>query len=103
MAERFNSDSTETFTATDGTEGWLGRAPTQEELAKDSRKQAEANESMRNQIAAREEKLGIAQPPTKELIDSLQSEFDVIEPETHEEKKPDTDEVIAELRELFKN
>lgn len=103
MVERFNSPDTGTYTAPDGTEGWLGHVPTPKELNEDNRKQAEANESMKNQIDARQEKLGIKQPQIKELIDSLMTDFDIVEPETPEEKKPDTDEIIAGLRELFKN
>lgn len=103
MAEIFNSDDTEMFTASDGTEGWLGHAPTQEQLEEESRKQAESNESMQAQIKERQEKSVVKQPDTKELIDTLRGDFEKKAARPKEIQKPDTDEVISELREIFKD
>ncbi|KKS07259.1 hypothetical protein A3K01_01290 [candidate division WWE3 bacterium RIFOXYD1_FULL_43_17] len=103
MKERFNSGSDETYIASDGTGGWLDHVPTQEEVEEDHRKQEEANRSMNAQIEARQEELGIKQPVGREWIDSLRSDFDIVEPEKPGDKETNPDEVVADLRELFKN
>jgi len=95
----------ETYTAIDGTEGWLGHAPTIEELKVHDGEQAKANEKMAVAIAAREAKnkpINIVhredankseQPGTAELITSLRGSLE-----------NDTDSVVKDLREgLDKN
>ena len=103
MLGNFNSPDIKTFRGSDGTEGWIDHVPTEEELAADKSKQVEANKSMKNQINAREEELGIKQPEDKELIASLMADFDMVEPEPPEVGEPDTGKVVTDLRELFKN
>jgi len=83
-----NETLEKTYTATDGTEGWLGRAPTVEELKVHDDAQAKANEKMAADIAARESANNSEQPSTAQLITSLRNSLD-----------NDTDSVVKDLRE----